>query len=79
MSKKTFIGKIVSDKMQKTVIVSVELPKKHPIYGKEIKNTRRFKAHNDTSAKLGDIVRIEECRPMSKEKTWIVVEIVSSI
>ncbi len=78
MAKKTFKGSVVSDKMQKTVVVAVELPKKHPLYNKEIKNTKRFKARNEVDAKLNDIVVIEECRPYSKEVTWKVVEVVSA-
>lgn len=75
MAKKRLIGKIVSDKMQKTVVVAVEMPKRHPIYGKNIKNTRRFKARNLVEAKLGQQVVIEECVPFSKEVTWKVIEI----
>ncbi|HSX39482.1 MAG TPA: 30S ribosomal protein S17 [Candidatus Saccharimonadales bacterium] len=74
MSKKTFTGKIVSTKMQNAVVVAVELPKRHPMYGKTIKNTRKFKARNETDAKLNDTVVIEETRPLSKEINWIVKE-----
>jgi len=73
MSAKKLTGKIVSDKMQKTVVVTVEMHKKHPVYSKMIKNTRRFKARNDTDAKLNDVVVIEECRPFSKDSSWKVV------
>lgn len=76
MSKKTFRGTVVSDKMQKTVIVAVEMPKKHPLYNKEIKNTKRFKVRNEVDAQLHDVVIIEECRPYSKEVTWKVAEVV---
>ncbi|MFZ5424694.1 MAG: 30S ribosomal protein S17 [Patescibacteria group bacterium] len=79
MPKKIFIGQIVSDKMEKTVVVSVEVPKLHPRYGKSIKNTVRFKARNEIDAKLGDIVTIEETRPFSKTVTWIVKDIVESL
>jgi small subunit ribosomal protein S17 len=72
MSKRTLTGTVVSAKMQKTVVVSVELPKKHPIYGKTVKNTRRFKARAEEPLKEGDTVTIEESRPLSKEVTWIV-------
>lgn len=75
MSKKILTGKVVSDKMQKTVVVAVEVPKKHPLYGKSIKNTQRFKAHNEIGAKLGDMVDIEESRPLSKEKSFVVKEV----
>jgi len=74
MSKKTLTGKIVSDKMQKTVVVAVEVLKRHPIYGKSIRNTRKFKARNETGAKVGDTVTIEECKPISKEVVWKVKE-----
>jgi small subunit ribosomal protein S17 len=73
MSAKKFTGKIVSDKMQKTVVVTVEMHKKHPIYSKTVKNTRRFKARNETEAKLNDLVVIEECKPFSKDVSWKVV------
>lgn len=75
-SKKTLTGKIVSDKMLKTVVVAVEMPKKHPVYKKVIRNTKRFKARNETDAKLGDVVTIEETRPYSRQVTWKVTEIV---
>jgi len=75
MPKKILQGLVVSAKMNKTVIVAVELPKRHPIYGKEIKNTRRFKAHTEDQIKEGSKVIIEECRPISKEVTWKVVEV----
>ena len=74
MPKKTLQGKVVSAKMNKTVVVSVELPKRHPVYGKEIKNTRRFKARTETELKEGDFVVIEECNPFSKEVTWKVIK-----
>ena len=77
MPKKVFIGKIVSDKMQKTVVVAVDVPKRHPLYTKEVKNTQRFKARNEIGAQLGDTVHIEESRPYSKEVTWKVKEIVT--
>lgn len=75
MSKKQLTGQVVSDKMTKTVVVAVEVPKRHPLYGKELKNTRKFKAHNEKGAKLHDMVVIEECAPISKEKTWVVLEV----
>ncbi len=77
MPKKILLGKVVSTKMEKTVVVAVELPKRHPIYGKEIKNTRRFKARTENALVDGDMVRIEECSPFSKEVTWQVIEKVS--
>jgi len=69
-------GTVVSDKMQKTVVVSVERKKKHRLYHKVVTVTERYKAHDeDNSCKLGDVVRIQEARPMSKDKRWRVVEI----
>jgi small subunit ribosomal protein S17 len=78
MSSKKFKGKIVSAKMQKTVVVAVELPKRHPIYDKVVKNTRRFKARNEVGAVLGDKVLIQECKPFSKDVTWKVAEVLDS-
>ena len=75
MSSKKFKGKIVSAKMQKTVVVAVELPKRHPIYDKVVKNTRRFKARNEINAVLGNNVLIQEYKPFSKDVTWKVVEV----
>lgn len=71
-------GTVVSDKMQKTIVVSVERKKKHRLYHKVVTVTERYKAHDDDdSCKLGDLVRIQECRPMSKDKRWRVVEILT--
>ena len=71
-------GTVVSDKMQKTVVVSVERKKKHRLYHKVVTVTDRYKAHDkNDNCKLGDIVRIEECRPMSREKRWRVIEILT--
>ena len=71
------IGRVMSDKMQKTIVVAVETLKPHPIYKRTQRKTARFKAHDEeNSARIGDIVRIEETRPMSKEKRWRLVEII---
>jgi len=76
-SRKTRIGLVVSDKMEKTVVVSIERRVQHPVYGKMVRRTKRLKAHDETNdAKTGDTVRIMETRPMSKDKRWRVVEIV---
>jgi small subunit ribosomal protein S17 len=76
-SRKTRIGLVVSDKMEKTVVVSIERRVQHPVYGKMVRRTKRFKAHDERNeAKTGDTVRIMETRPMSKDKRWRVVEIV---
>ena len=76
-SRKTRTGIVVSDKMEKTVVVSIERRVQHPVYGKMVRRTKRFKAHDEMNeAKTGDTVRIMETRPMSKDKRWRVVEIV---
>jgi len=73
----TKVGRVVSNKMQKTVVVTVDYPRRHPLYNKVMTRTSRFKAHDEhNSCKIGDIVRIEESRPLSKEKRWVVREIV---
>lgn len=75
--RKTQLGKVVSDKMDKTIVVAVETYKKHDLYHKRIKYTKKFKAHDENNeAKIGDTVRIMETRPLSKDKNWRLVEIV---
>lgn len=75
--RKEQVGKVVSDKMDKTIVVAVETYKKHPLYAKRIRYTKKFKAHDENnSAKIGDLVRIMETRPLSKDKRWRLVEIV---
>ena len=75
--RKTKVGRVVSDKMDKTIVVSVERLTRHRLYKRVIRLTTRFKAHDETNdAKTGDTVRIMETRPMSKDKRWRVVEIV---
>jgi small subunit ribosomal protein S17 len=76
-SRKTRIGMVVSDKMQKTVVVSIERRVQHPVYGKMVRRTKKLKAHDEQNeAKTGDTVRIMETRPLSKDKRWRVVEII---
>ena len=76
-ARKTRVGLVVSDKMQKTVVVAIERRVPHPVYGKMVTRTKRLKAHDEeNSAKVGDTVRIVETRPLSKDKRWRVVEIV---
>ena len=76
-SRKTRVGVVVSDKMQKTVVVAIDRRVPHPVYGKMVTRTTRLKAHDEeNSAKAGDTVRIMETRPLSKDKRWRVVEIV---
>ena len=75
--RKTRIGRVVSDKMQKTVVVAIERRVPHPVYGKMVTRTRNIKAHDEeNTAKTGDMVRIAETRPLSKDKRWRLVEIV---
>jgi small subunit ribosomal protein S17 len=77
-ARKTRLGVVVSDKMEKTVVVAIERRVPHPVYGKMMTRTTRLKAHDEeNSAKAGDTVRIMETRPMSKDKRWRLVEIVS--
>ncbi len=78
MPKRKLTGTVVSDKMQKTAVVAVDMPKMHPLYRKLYYRTRRFKAHDDLGAKTGDKVLIQESRPMSKEKRWRIVRILDS-
>jgi 30S ribosomal protein S17 len=76
-TRKTRVGLVVSDKMQKTVVVEIERRVPHPVYGKMVTRTKRVKAHDEeNNAKTGDTVRIAETRPLSKDKRWRVVEIV---
>ena len=75
--RKTRIGVVTSNKMTKTITVEVERKVKHPIYGKFVKKTSKFHAHDDKNeCSIGDIVRIMETRPMSKSKCWRLVEII---
>ncbi|MFZ5816924.1 MAG: 30S ribosomal protein S17 [Bacillota bacterium] len=77
--RKTRIGVVTSDKMEKTVVVSVETLVEHPLYKKRVKQTKKFKAHDEQNqCKIGDKVRIMETRPLSKDKRWRVVEIIES-
>jgi len=76
-SRKTRIGIVSSDKMTKTITVTVERKVKHPIYGKFLKKTSSFHAHDEqNTAGMGDVVRIMETRPLSKTKRWRLVEII---
>ncbi|GAX89312.1 30S ribosomal protein S17 [Effusibacillus lacus] len=75
--RKVRVGKVVSDKMDKTIVVAVESHEKHPLYGKKITVTKKYKAHDENNtAKIGDIVKIMETRPLSKDKRWRLVEVV---
>jgi small subunit ribosomal protein S17 len=75
-ARKVRVGTVVSNKMDKTVVVAVEDFIRHPLYGRRVKNTKKFKAHDEGNAcGIGDKVRIMETRPLSKDKRWRVVEI----
>lgn len=79
MAVKERVGLVVSDKMQKTVVVAIENRAPHPKYGKIVVKTRRYKAHDEENkCKVGDRVRIQETRPLSKTKRWTVAEILTS-
>lgn len=75
---KFVVGKVVSDKMEKTIVVEVERQVKHPLYGKYISRKSKLHAHDEKQeCKIGNIVRIQESRPISKKKTWVLVDIIS--
>ncbi|MBW4643406.1 MAG: 30S ribosomal protein S17 [Goleter apudmare HA4340-LM2] len=79
MAVKERVGLVVSDKMQKTVVVAVENRAPHPKYGKIVVQTRRYKVHDeDNNSKVGDRVRIQETRPLSKTKRWQIIEILNA-
>ena len=74
--RKTRIGEVVSDKMDKTIVVAIKTKVRHPLYGKMVNRTRKFKAHDENNeCKMGDKVRVMETRPLSKDKRWRRVEI----
>lgn len=75
--RKTRVGKVVSDKMDKTIVVAIEDHVKHPLYKKIVKKTYKLKAHDaDNACRIGDTVKVMETRPLSKDKRWRLVEIV---
>lgn len=75
--RKTRVGRVVSDKMEKTIVVLVEDFVRHPLYGKAVKRTKKFKAHDEMNeCRIGDRVRIMETKPLSKDKRWRLVKIV---
>jgi len=77
--RKRLIGRVVSDKMDKTVVVEVERLHRHPLYGKVVRKTKKYKAHDeDNACRVGDVVRIVESRPLSREKRWVVEEILKT-
>ncbi len=78
--RKSLIGRVTSDKMDKTVVVIVERTVRHPLYGKVLKRTKKYKAHDEQNeCHIGDRVRIVESRPLSREKRWRVTEIVERV
>ena len=75
--RKTRVGKVVSDKMDKTIVVAIEDHVKHPLYGKIVKRTYKLKAHDEQNpCNIGDTVKVMETRPLSKDKRWRLVEVV---
>ena len=75
--RKTRIGEVVSDKMDKTIVVAIKTKVRHPLYGKMVNRTRKFKAHDENNeCGIGDTVKIMETRPLSNDKRWRLVEIV---
>ncbi len=77
---RTLQGRVVSDKMDKSIVVAVERKVKHPIYGKFIKRTTKLHVHDEThQCKVGDVVTIRECAPISKTKAWTLVAIVTNV
>ena len=77
VQRKVRTGRVVSDKMEQTVVVAVESRIRHPLYGRIIRRTKKFKAHDETSvAGMGDLVEITECRPISREKRWRVSKVI---
>ena len=77
LRRRTKVGRVVSNKMQKTVVVAVESMREHRLYGRNVRRTTKFKAHDEENqCQIGDVVVIAESRPLSKEKRWVVREIV---
>ena len=78
--KKVLVGRVLSNRMQKTVVVQVERQKRHRLYGKVMTVRTRFKAHDEENrCRIGDLVQIFESRPLSREKRWVVTEILESV
>jgi small subunit ribosomal protein S17 len=77
-NRKARFGRVVSDKMDKTVVVAVETPRRHPLYKKTVRRAVKYKAHDEKNeCRMGDMVKIMETRPLSKDKRWWVAEIVT--
>ena len=78
--RKTRTGKVVSDKMDKTIVVAIEEHVKHPLYKKVVKNTYKLKAHDENNeCRIGDTVKVMETRPLSKDKRWRLVNIIEKV
>ena len=78
--RKTRVGKVVSDKMDKTIVVAIENHVKHPLYGKIVKRTYKLKAHDENNeCNIGDTVKVMETRPLSKDKRWRLVEVIERV
>ena len=78
--RKVRIGKVISNKMDKTIVVAVENHVKHPLYGKIVKRTYKLKAHDENNeCQIGDTVKVTETRPLSKDKRWRLVEVVEKV
>lgn len=76
-NRKVLTGRVVSDKMDKTIVVSVETKVKHKLYGKRVNYSKKYKTHDESNtAKIGDVVRIQETRPLSKDKRFRLVEVI---
>ena len=76
---RTLTGKVVSDKIEKSIVVLIERRVQHPLYGKSIRRSTKLHAHDENNtAKTGDVVTIKECRPMSKTKSWTLVEVIEA-
>lgn len=75
MARKQLVGRVISSAMDKTAVVSVAITKRHPLYEKVVRHNKKYKAHDENNeARVGDLVRIEECRPLSKEKRFRIIE-----
>lgn len=76
-NRKVRVGRVVGDKMDKTIVVAIESKVRHPLYGRIIRRTKSFKAHDETNAVgVGDLVEITECRPLSRQKRWRVSRVI---
>lgn len=71
-------GTVISNKMTKTVVVEISRAKRHPLYGKVVRTTKRLKAHDELKCQVGDVVQIVESQPISKEKRWVVEKVVNA-